>query len=292
MAFLLTVVLWAMYLRAACNIRGDIDWLAIRSHRGEDIVSPLETVQWLEARYPSNMALNWEAILSDQYRWAVRRPRTIVDVGAHRGVHVAHFLDMGAEHVEAFEPIPELSAHLVRQFGCDRLTVRQMALGNHSGKTSFLIDLSAPGESGLRARSDKEGVRDYRSIEVDIGTLDQFQLRDVDYIKLDTEGAELVVLAGAESTVAAWRPLLSVEYGWAGYHSYGFEKRSLKEWARLHRYVVCDLFGAPLASAYDFCVDRYYWDYFLVPEDTVDLMRRLAENGRAILADMDRFRCG
>jgi FkbM family methyltransferase len=255
------------------------------------MVDPLGTIERLEARYPA-MALNWEAMLSAQYRCVVRQPHTIVDVGAHRGAHVAHFLAMGAERVEAFEPIPELCAHLVQQFGGNRLTVHQMALGDQKGPSTFLVDRASPGESGLRSRSDREGHRDYQQIQVDVGRLDQFELQHVDYIKLDTEGAELTVLAGAEATITVWRPLLSVEYGWAGYHSYGFEKGSLREWARSNDYVVCDLFGASLASAYDLCVNRYYWDYFLVPDDAPDLMRRLEENGRAMLAEIDRFRLG
>lgn len=255
------------------------------------MIDPVTTLRFLQATYPS-MTLNWEAILTAQYRCAVPHPRTIVDVGAHRGTHVAHFLDMGAGHVEAFEPIPEMCAGLVQRFGCDRLTVHQMALSNEAGRASFLIDRATPSESGLRARADKAGQRDFLSIEVEIGTLDQFQLRDVDYIKLDTEGAELMVLAGAESTLAAWRPLLSIEYGWAGYHQYGFSKHSLLDWATSHRYVVCDLFGAPLTNAYDACVDRYYWDFLVVPEEAEDVMQRLGQNGRTLLANLSRFHIG
>jgi FkbM family methyltransferase len=256
------------------------------------MVDPVQTIKFLEASY-SSMALNWEAILACQYRFAIARPRTMVDVGAHQGAHVAHFLDMGAERIIAFEPIPELAAQLVQKFGCERLEVHNIALGDHSGQTTFLIDRAAPSESGLRPRSDQPASRDFLSIQVEMKNLDRFNLQTVDYIKLDAEGAELMVLSGAEATLAAQRPLLSIEYGWEGYNSYGLSKRTLLEWAEAHRYVVCDLFGAPLASAaYDTCVDRYYWDYFVVPEEATDLMQRLQQNGRAVLADIEGFHVG
>jgi FkbM family methyltransferase len=256
---------------------------------GGHSINPVETIEWLETMYPSN-GVNWEAILSCQYRAALPCPRTIIDVGAHQGAHVAHFINMGAEQIVAFEPIPELAALLANKFGCDRLIVHQMALGHQSGRAQFLIDLQTPSESGLCARSDKTGSEKIITIELYLGTIDQFSLQNVDYIKLDAEGAELSVLAGATRTLARWRPLLSIEYGWAGYSSYGYAKRSLLDWAHVHRYVVCDLFGAPLAgAAYDACVDRYYCDFLAVPEEATDLSDRLQDSGKTLLARIEQF---
>lgn len=216
-----------------------------------------------------------------------------MDVGAHQGAHVAHFLNMGAEQIVAFEPIPELAAGLVDKFGCDRLTVHQMALGRQAGRVPFLVDQDTPSESGLRPRSDKQESRKLITIEVNLGTLDQIRLQNVDYIKLDAEGAELDVLAGAATTLKRWRPLLSIEYGWAGYSSYGLSKHSLRDWALANHYVVCDLFGTTLSgAAYDACLDRYYWDYLAVPDEAVDLRKLLQDSGQALLSDIERFNVG
>ena len=60
--------------------------------------------------------------------------------------------------------------------------------------------------------------------------------------------------------------------GWAGYHTYGMPKDAMLDWAKRHSYGVGDLFGGEITLAlYDACVDRYYWDYFLCPEENRDL---------------------
>lgn len=239
------------------------------------------------------MSIQWEDILAAQYRGAIVKPRTLVDVGAHRAVHTAQFLGMGAARVVAFEPIPQLASGLREmstRYPC--LVVHSVALSNVSGRSSFVVNRDALAESGLRPRSDHVAP-DVLKIEVELASLDQFEIENVDFIKIDAEGAELSVLAGSGETIGRSRPLLSVEYGWAGYHSYGHEKRSLLDWADEHAYHVCDLFGYCLsAGTYDACVDRYYWDFFLVPQERSDLLKRLAVNGRRLLSRIDTFVAG
>jgi len=47
--------------------------------------------------------------------------------------------------------------------------------------------------------------------EEKIFTLDSFNLQDVDYIKIDTDGFELEILIGATSTINKYEPLLVIE---------------------------------------------------------------------------------
>ncbi len=253
-------------------------------------LDPLDTIALLESQFAAS-EINWEAILAVQYRTALRTPRTIVDVGAHIGQHVDQFVQMGTARIVAFEPVPRLAADLLNKFGSDgRLEVHEVALFSKPGRSEFHIDHDRPGESGMRARSDRPVTREVDVMEVDVMTLDQFAMTDVDYIKVDVEGAEVDVLSGAESTIRMWRPLISVEHGWQSYRGYGRDKRSLLDWANIHEYVVCDLFGSVLSGAtYDECVDRYYWDYLLVPADNLRLRNRLQLSGRAILDSISKY---
>jgi hypothetical protein len=57
------------------------------------------------------------------------------------------------------------------------------------------------------ARSDNDGV----DLSVQIKTMDQFDLADVGFIKIDVEGFELSTLKGAENTLRRCRPNLLVE---------------------------------------------------------------------------------
>jgi FkbM family methyltransferase len=249
----------------------------------------IRTIQSLENLF-SNSAINWEAILSAQYRSAFANPRTIIDVGAHKGAHTAHFLNMQAHSVVAFEPIRELATALLQyKTEYPQLIVHQVALSDASGRAKFTINRSILGQSGLRAQR-AHAPSDGLEIEVDLATLDSFNISDVDLIKIDAEGAELTILSGAEITIGASRPLIALEYGLAGYNLYGHERGSLLNWAMSRSYLVCDLFGAPLVGAvYNQCVDRFYWDYFLVPAERHALVNSLRENGKKLLSEICRY---
>jgi FkbM family methyltransferase len=251
-------------------------------------MNPVDTLRSLEAAWPSTK-INWEAVLSAQYRYACPTPRCVVDVGANLGAHVAQFVDMRCPRVVAFEPIPELAARLTAQYPNGPVTVHQVALADAPAEATYYIDREVLAESGLKGRVDRpDRIRE--ELPVKVLTLDSFALADVDFIKIDAEGADLLVLGGAEVTIERYRPLVSVEYGWAGYHTYGMPKDAMLDWATRHSYGVRDLFGGEITLAlYDACVDRYYWDYFLCPEENRDLATRLESNGEKLLNEIDTF---
>jgi len=254
-------------------------------------MNPTETLQLLESNWASTV-INWEAILAAQYRAACPDPRCIVDVGANLGAHVAQFVDMRCRKILAFEPIPSLASRLAALYPDGLVTVHQVALAEAPRKATYYIDTEVLAESGLKSRIDRPG-RVTEQLLVTVTTLDSFALDIVDFIKMDAEGAEMLVLQGAESTIARCRPLISVEYGWAGYHTYGLPKESMLDWATRHNYAVCDLFGGQITrELYDPCVDRYYWDYLLVPLENRTMADRLESNGRSLLGDLSRFIVG
>jgi FkbM family methyltransferase len=251
-------------------------------------MDPAVALKLLEGSWSSEQ-INWEGILAAQYRAALVAPATIVDVGANIGAHVAYFVNMGCPRVVAFEPIPELAAQLAANYPDAGLTVHPVALAERAADAVFLVDREVLAESGLKGRVDRP-ERHREEIPVEVRTLDSYGLESVDYIKIDVEGADLLVLAGAESTIMSSRPLISVEYGWAGYQTYGFGKQALLDWALRHCYVVCDLFGGDMSpQRYDACVDRYYWDYLLRPLENRDLSLRLESNGEAVLAAITEY---
>ena len=147
----------------------------------------------------------------------------VADVGAHIGVVTALLAGLCPRgHVYAFEPAAENHAHLstnVAANGLGNVTVERAAVFDRDGEISLEFDAAYPGGSHVGgAGSTVPSVRfDTWARAAGIDRLD--------LVKLDVEGAELAMLAGAAETLRRFRPLLVVEcnpaalrrFGGAGY---------------------------------------------------------------------------
>lgn len=131
----------------------------------------------------------------------VRGFRTAVDVGAHCGLW-SMFLAQRFSKLHAWEPI---SLHR-KCFGLNvvegDVTLHAAALGAEEGFCSMTTTQGSSGDSWVQASP---------SGEVPIEVLDSYNLRDVDFIKLDCEGYEFFALRGAEETLRRCRPVICVE---------------------------------------------------------------------------------
>ncbi|TXN72987.1 FkbM family methyltransferase [Methylobacterium sp. WL6] len=126
-------------------------------------------------------------------------------------------------------------------------------------------------ESGLRAHSFSRLDMPTKSIRVVVETQDNTlaHLDRLSFIKMDIEGAEIDALSAATALLVRDRPILSVEYGWAGYRIYGHERRSLFDFAGSHGYVCADLFGNLVEeeTVQNAVVDFATWYFLLVPRE-------------------------
>jgi FkbM family methyltransferase len=149
-----------------------------------------------------------------------------VDVGAHLGSTLSLLVKLAprGKHM-AFEPVARKAGWLREKF--PEVDVREVALGNTSGKVTFSENLSRPGFSGLRAPTDVKD--DVRQVEVEAGRLDDVLPADyrVDFLKVDVEGGELNVLRGAERTLERDRPVILFESGPGGAEKFGVSRGDL-----------------------------------------------------------------
>lgn len=143
---------------------------------------------------------------------ALCRAGTFVDVGANLG-HWSGWAARMFAQVHAFEPLPALAIAL-RRAAPPHVTVHELALSDREGVGRFAVPIYRGRPWMTRASLERDansGFDDETVVYVRVAPLDQLQLRDVDVIKIDVEGHEAAVLAGARQTLQRERPTLIVE---------------------------------------------------------------------------------
>ena len=141
----------------------------------------------------------------------VRRGCTAIDVGANRGFY-SHALARIARRVEAFEPNPAVAAFARAKLG-RRVRLHEVALSDRDGTAAFYVPRTPEGHGMhlLGNLGNFHRTPDLDRSEVRLATLDSFGFTDVGFIKIDVEGSELDVIAGARATIKRDRPNLLVE---------------------------------------------------------------------------------
>lgn len=161
---------------------------------------------------------------------AVPPSANCVDIGAHRGTILEAMLRVApsGRHV-AFEPLPQLAHALQESF--PTVDVHACALADVTGSLEFTHVVSAPAYSGLRDRTDLPGSVVTERLQVPVERLDDQLDPDlpIAFIKIDVEGAELLVLRGALQTLRRWRPIVVFEHGIGGADAYGAKPAAIAE---------------------------------------------------------------
>lgn len=144
-----------------------------------------------------------------------------VDIGACQGEVLSDMVRLAPEgrHI-AYEPLPEMFSRLANNFSS--VDVRQAAVADRNGETTFVHVIDAPAWSGLRRSG----------IPLSKPALEEFRVRMVrldddlpaDYvpalIKIDVQGAELQTIEGALRTISVHKPTILFEHG-HGARAYG-----------------------------------------------------------------------
>lgn len=219
-----------------------------------------------------------EELLACAYSKFVKPGDTVIDVGAHAGLHLGKLAALVGHtgRVIAVEPLPQFAERLrTENANNSAVTILETALSREGGKAAFQHVENGPGLSGLRAYDYPEVLigapAQRREIAVSVTTLDAItkDLPRVSYMKMDIEGGEVDALIGGADFIARHRPIISVEYGETSFKEYGHTADTLYDLALSHRYLLSDLMGNIIQSRSEWreCV-ALIADFFLVPAES------------------------
>lgn len=150
------------------------------------------------------------------------RRRTVVDVGAHVGLwswYFAHAFDS----VHAFEPVEAHRECFRRNVTASNVVLHPCALGAVRQRVTMHITPTSSGGTWV----DKMGEGD-----VPMALLDDYDLVDVDLIKIDCEGGELPVLQGAQRMLKTYKPVVIVEQKPGMAQKFGLAEHGAVEYLR------------------------------------------------------------
>jgi FkbM family methyltransferase len=169
-------------------------------HDGQLIfVDPLD-----EHLTPSIVAYGrWESWIERAIRRLLKPGDRVIEVGANVGYYT---LIMGAQigptgRLDAFEANPQMARLLRRSVICSgragNVTVHEQIVADRPGAMQLYVSDSAGGGGNLVEHGWNIGG-DTRTIECEAVRLDDlFEGRSIDFIRIDTEGAEILILNGA-----------------------------------------------------------------------------------------------
>ena len=133
----------------------------------------------------------------------VKKRGIALDIGANVGLW-SRSLCKNFNTVLAFEPVAIFRECLIRNVSADNLQVKNFALGDKRTQATMIITEGNTGHTHIDPATLGTG-------ETEVYRLDDLDLDEVDYIKMDCEGYEYRILQGAEETIRRCRPVVVVE---------------------------------------------------------------------------------
>jgi FkbM family methyltransferase len=183
----------------------------IRLHSdGDDAIANLTYWKGIEG---------WEPETAKTLAMVAPRCSTVFDIGANTGYHSLLVAAVSSSTtVHAFEPVSPVFDQLARNVKLNRLgniVLHEQALSDVSGRVRIHIPRQhgvLPLQASLLPYVGHDGIEEQ---DIEVTTVDsvveEHHIPRVDLLKLDVEGAEHLVIAGAGSTLRRDRPLVICE---------------------------------------------------------------------------------
>jgi FkbM family methyltransferase len=176
-------------------------------------------------RFPAAQYLGWMPIggmkreqhIAQHFRDHIRPGDTVIDVGANVGRYTLLAAELVGQsgHVHAFEPDPQSMYYLLAAVHgnglTDRVTLWNLAASDRSANAQLYLDLKTARTTSLKADAYCPDAHVRQPLVVGTARLEDFITQPPQFLKIDVEGAELAVLAGASRLLRDYHPVVLVE---------------------------------------------------------------------------------
>jgi FkbM family methyltransferase len=208
---------------------------------------------------------------------------TVLDVGAHHGYYsLLASKRVGARgKVFAFEPSPRerktLRLHLILN-RCVNVSVQGLALGHEETESDLYVVQGI--QTGCNSLRPPIVVSKTSRVSVRVTQLDRWlenkNIQEVNFIKLDVEGGELAVLKGAEQLLARQpRPIILAEVQDLRTRPWGYPAKDILRYLCERRYRWFDLSEDGSLQEMDLSPNEFEGNFLACPDESVQKLDRL-----------------
>ena len=165
-----------------------------------------------------------QEILDSHLKEIIEKCDNILDIGAHVGYHSVAYCGYNPNaKIKCFEPQTQvfllLKENIEKNGFVDRIEAFNMAVGDRIGETTLLGYVTDGANSGINVEYGTNNTFNLGGVQlgkggqsIEIITIDSLELDALDYVKIDVEGAETLVLMGGEKTIKKFKPIICFEF--------------------------------------------------------------------------------
>ncbi len=221
--------------------------------------------------------LHWLHVIACRIERKRKCKPVFYDIGAHRGVFACSLAERCSQIV-CFEPEERSHKELCAAVSLyQHITVLQVALWKEN-KTSHFYRYSDASFDGLGERTRKE-CEHYGLDVVDTVPITLYRLDDImekhhlhhpDIIKMDVEGAELMVLHGATALLSHRQPYILLEYSYENTKNLNYTREALAEELHAWGYRLYGLHRSHDLTLHRDIHPRSIWNLIAIPSHPPD----------------------
>lgn len=185
----------------------------------------IRIVEDIDVVVPASNSLMTPFVLKEQNDWFEEEIRfvrkflkpgmKVIDIGANYGLYTLSSAKKIGDHgnLWAFEPTESVAECLRESINANQfsnINLIQAGLSNREGEARLAINPNAELNS-LNTLVDENGEFETIELKTLDSAMDEFQWKDIDFIKLDAEGEEVRILEGGKNCLEKLSPVIMYE---------------------------------------------------------------------------------